>query len=346
LIDLRSDTVTRPTEGMRRAMLDAPVGDDVFGEDPTVNRLEEYVAALLGKEAALYAPSGTMTNQIGVYVNTNRGEEVLLHEGSHIFVYEAGAPAILSGVQLRTLAGEAGVLDPETVRAAVRPKDVHFPRSRLLCLENTHNTSGGKVFPLEDFATVAATATELGLQVHLDGARLFNSQAATGIPAREWCAHADTVSVCSSKGLGAPVGSLLAGDEETIMEARRARKAFGGGMRQAGIIAAASLYAFEHHIDRLAEDHDHASNLASGLREAGYDVQKPETNLVLVAVDDPSEFLRALAREGVLATPGRPGYVRFCTHLDACDVLGTEEGIQRVVAACLGASESISPIRG
>ena len=188
MIDLRSDTVTRPTEGMRRAMLEAPVGDDVFGEDPTVNRLEEYVADLLGKEAALYAPSGTMTNQIGVQVNTNRGEEVLLHEGSHIFVYEAGAPAMLSSVQLRTLSGENGIIDPETVRAAVRPRDVHFPRSRLLCLENTHNTAGGKVFPLEDFAAVAETAKEHGLKVHLDGARLFNAQAATGIPAREWCA--------------------------------------------------------------------------------------------------------------------------------------------------------------
>jgi threonine aldolase len=316
LIDLRSDTVTRPTEAMRRAMLEAPVGDDVFGEDPTVNRLEAYVADLLGKEAALYAPSGTMTNQVGVQVNTNRAEEVLLHEGSHIFVYEAGAPAMLSGVQLRTLPGENGVIDPETVRAAVRPEDVHFPRSRLLCLENTHNTSGGKVFPLEDFAAVAATAKELGLKVHLDGARLFNAQAATGVAAREWCAHADTVSVCSSKGLGAPVGSLLAGNEETIGVARRSRKAFGGGMRQAGIIAAASLYAFENHVDRLAEDHAHARKLARGLREAGYEAREPETNLVLVAVDDPSEFLLTLAREGVLATPGKPGFVRFCTHLD------------------------------
>ena len=163
MIDLRSDTVTRPTEGMRRAMLEAPVGDDVFGEDPTVDRLESYVADLLGKEAALYAPSGTMTNQIGVHVSTNRGEEVLLHEGSHIFVYEAGAPALLSGVQLRMLPGENGVLDPDTVRAAIRPEDVHFPRSRLLCLENTHNTSGGKYFPLEDLATVAATAKDHGL---------------------------------------------------------------------------------------------------------------------------------------------------------------------------------------
>ncbi|HSK84865.1 MAG TPA: GntG family PLP-dependent aldolase [Rubrobacter sp.] len=316
MIDLRSDTVTRPTEAMRRAMLEAPVGDDVFGEDPTVNRLEEYVADLLGKEAALYAPSGTMTNQVGVQVNTNRAEEVLLHEGSHIFVYEAGAPAMLSGVQLRTLPGENGVIDPETVRAAVRPEDVHFPRSSLLCLENTHNTSGGKVYPLQDFAAVAATAKELGLKVHLDGARLFNAQAATGVAASEWCAHADTVSVCSSKGLGAPVGSLLAGNEETIGVARRSRKAFGGGMRQAGIIAAASLYAFENHVDRLAEDHAHARKLAWGLREAGYEAREPETNLVLVAIDDPSEFLLTLAREGVLATPGKPGFVRFCTHLD------------------------------
>jgi threonine aldolase len=319
VIDLRSDTVTRPTEGMRRAMLEAPVGDDVFGEDPTVNGLEEYVAGLLGKEAALYAPSGTMTNQIGVHVSTNRGEEVLLHEGSHIFVYEAGAPAMLSSVQLRTLPGENGVFDPETVRAAVRPEDVHFPRSRLLCLENTHNTAGGKVYPLEDFAAVAETAKDLGLKVHLDGARLFNAQAATGIPAREWCAHADTVSVCSSKGLGAPVGSLLAGDEETISEAHRARKAFGGGMRQAGIIAAASLYAFQNHTERLSEDHARASNLAAGLREAGYDAREPDTNLVLVAVEDPPAFLQALAREGVLATPGKPGFVRLCTHLDVGD---------------------------
>jgi threonine aldolase len=322
---------------MRQAMLEAPVGDDVFGEDPTVNRLEEYVADLLGKEAALYAPSGTMTNQIGVHVNTNRGEEVLLHEGSHIFVYEAGAPAMLSGVQLRTLSGENGVLDPGTVRAAVRPEDVHFPRSRLLCLENTHNTAGGKVYPLDDFVAVAATAKELGLRVHLDGARLFNAQAATGVPASEWCAHADTVSVCSSKGLGAPVGSLLAGDEETIGGGRRTRKAFGGGMRQAGIIAAASLYAFENHVDRLAKDHEHARNLASGLREAGYEAREPETNLVLVAVDDPPEFLQALAREGVLATPGKPGYVRLCTHLDVeeREIEGAIRAAARIAASVI-----------
>ena len=328
MIDLRSDTVTRPTEGMRRGMMEAPLGDDVFGEDPTVNRLEEYVADLLGKEAAIYAPSGTMTNQIGVHVNTNRSEEVLIHEGAHVFVYEAGAPALLSSVQMRTLPGENGVLDPETVRAAIRPENVHFPRTRLLCLENTHNTSGGTVYPLEDFAEAAAVARDNGLKVHLDGARLFNAQAATGIPARQWCEHADTVSVCSSKGLGAPVGSLLAGTEEAIHEARRARKAFGGGMRQAGVIAAASLYAFENHVERLAEDHERARTLASRLREVGYDVATPETNLVLVKVDRPEEFLNALAREGVLATPGKPGYVRLCTHLDVND-----EGIETAVEA-------------
>ncbi len=315
-------------------MLEAPVGDDVFGEDPTVNRLEEYVAELLGKEAALYAPSGTMTNQIGVHVGTSRGDEVLIHEGAHIFVYEVGAPALLSSVQLRTLSGEKGVIDPDTLRAAVRPENVHFPRSRLLCLENTHNTAGGTVYPLEDFAAVAGAARELGLKVHLDGARLFNAQAATGIPAREWCEHADTVSVCSSKGLGAPVGSLLAGDEETIGEARRARKAFGGGMRQAGVIAAAALYAFEHNVQRLTEDHERARKLAAGLREAGYTVEPPETNLVLVEVERPEEFLQALAREGVLGTPGKPGFARLCTHLSVGDeeIEATVEVAARITA--------------
>jgi threonine aldolase len=341
VIDLRSDTVTRPTQAMRRAMFEAALGDDVFGEDPTVNRLEEYVAALLGKEAALYAPSGTMCNQVGVFVNTTRGDEVLLHEGAHVFNYEAGAPALLSGVQLRPLPGEGGIVSPETVRAAVRPENVHFPRPKLLCLENTHNTAGGKVFPLEDFAAVAAEARELGLKVHLDGARLFNAQAATGIPAREWCEHADTVSVCSSKGLGAPVGSLLAGDGETIREARRARKAFGGGMRQAGVIAAGSLYAFEHHTERLAEDHERAEKLADGLREAGYQVDPPETNIVLVEVEKPEAFLQALAREGVLATPGKAGFVRLCTHLDVGD-----EEIEAAIEVAAGIAADALQRRG
>jgi threonine aldolase len=319
LIDLRSDTVTKPTEGMRRAMAGAAVGDDVFGEDPTVNRLEEYVAELLGKEAAIYCPSGTMTNQIGVHVATGRGDEILLHEDAHIFNYEAGAPALLFGAQVRPVPGEGGVVTPETLRAAVRPENIHFARPTLLCLENTHNVAGGRISPLEQFAAVAAEARSLGLKVHLDGARLFNAAVVTGIPAREWCEQAGTVSVCSSKGLGAPVGSLLAGDEETIWEARRVRKVFGGGMRQAGVIAAASLYAFERHVERLSEDHERAKRLAVGLDAAGYRVEPPETNIVLVDVGDAGRFLRALASEGVLATPRSKGAVRLCTHLDVGD---------------------------
>jgi threonine aldolase len=304
---------------MRRAMARAAVGDDVFGEDPTVNRLEEYVAELLGKEAAIYCPSGTMTNQIGVHVATGRGDEVLLHEDAHIFNYEAGAPALLSGVQARPVPGEGAVVEPETLRAAVRPENIHFARPKLLCLENTHNFAGGRIFPFEEFAMVAAEARGLGLKVHLDGARLFNAAVATGMLAGEWCEHAETVSVCSSKGLGAPVGSLLAGDEETIRDARRVRKAFGGGMRQAGMIAAASLYAFEHHVERLAEDHERAKRLAAGLDAAGYRVESPETNIVLVHVEDAGQFLRALASEGVLVTPQSKGVVRLCTHLNVGD---------------------------
>ncbi|MDQ4064370.1 MAG: low-specificity L-threonine aldolase [Actinomycetota bacterium] len=334
MIDLRSDTVTRPTRAMRQAMLDAPVGDDVFGEDPTVNKLEEYVAALLGKEAAIYCPSGTMTNQIGVYVGTGRGDEVLLHEDAHIFRYEAGAPALLSSVQVRPLSGEGGIIAPETLRSAVRPENVHFPRPKLLCLENTHNVAGGKIFPLEKFAAVAAEARGLSIKVHLDGARLFNAAVATGLPAWEWCEHADTVSVCSSKGLGAPVGSLLAGDEETIREARRARKAFGGGMRQAGVIAAASLHAFKHHIERLTEDHERARKLAAGLEKSGYTVEPPETNIVLVEVGEAEAFLRALAEQDVLATPWGKSTVRMCTHLDIGDeeITAVVEAISRVTA--------------
>lgn len=320
VIDLRSDTVTRPTPDMRRAMDEASVGDDVFGEDPTVERLERYVAELLGKEAALYAPSGTMTNQIGVMVNTARADELLLHEASHIFDYEGGAPALLSGVQVRQLPGEGGVVSPRTLRAAVRPENVHFARPALLGLENTHNVAGGRIFPLKDFAAVASEAQSLGLRVHLDGARLFNAAVAAGVSASEWAAHADTVSVCSSKGLGAPVGSMLAGSAETIREARRARKALGGGMRQAGVIAAGSLYAFEHNVERLAEDHARARRLAEGLTEAGYEALSPETNIVLVRSESPpAALLDALEREGVLATLRDAEHIRLCTHLDVSD---------------------------
>lgn len=319
VVDLRSDTVTRPSAGMRRAMAEAEVGDDVFGEDPTVRELEEYVAELLEKPAALYAPSGTMTNQISLNLGCGRGEEAILHEEAHVFNYEAGAPAMLSGVQVRPVAGERGRVSPEALRRAVRPENVHFAPARLLCLENTHNACGGLVYPVVPFAATAAEARDLGLRVHLDGARLFNAAVATGEPASAWCRHADTVSVCSSKGLGAPVGSLIAGSREDIERARHVRKAFGGGMRQAGVIAAASLYAFRNNIERLAEDHERARRLAEGLADAGYAVEPPETNIVLVASESPDALLRDLADRGVLATPGRSGYVRLCTHLDIDD---------------------------
>lgn len=337
IVDLRSDTVTRPSAGMRRAMANAEVGDDVFGEDPTIRELEEYVAGLLGKEAAIYAPSGTMTNQIGLHLATRRGDEVLLHEAAHIFNYEAGAPALLSGVQVRPVPGEGGRITPESLRNSVRPENDHFPPPTLLCLENTHNAAGGKVYPLEDFTDVSREALRLKLKVHLDGARLFNASAAAGVPASAWCDHVGTVSVCSSKGLGAPVGSLLAGDEETIRRARRVRKSFGGGMRQAGIIAAASLYAFKNNVERLAEDHERARNLAEGLTEAGYSVEAPETNIVLVASEEPARMLTKLAASGVLATPGKPGYVRLCTHLDVDD-----EDIATAVAAANSVAESLT----
>lgn len=334
MIDLRSDTVTKPSEEMRRAMAGAVVGDDVYGEDPTVNRLEEHVAELLGKEAAIYAPSGTMTNQIGVHLGTRRGEEILLHEQSHIFNYEAGAPALLSGVQARPLAGDGGRIPPETLRAAVGPENDHFAPPSLLCLENTHNAAGGAVYPLGEFAEAATEARRLGLGVHLDGARLFNAAVAAGVPAREWCVHVDTVSVCSSKGLGAPVGSLLAGDEAAIRRAKRVRKAFGGGMRQAGVVAAGSLFAFENNVERLAEDHDLARSLAEGLLEAGYEVEAPETNLVLVKIEDEDGFLEAIASEGILAGHGKRGYVRFATHLDLSgeDIEKAVEAAARVFA--------------
>src|SRR6516225_1198839 len=255
IIDLRSDTVTRPTPGMRAAMAAAEVGDDVFGDDPSVNRLQERVAALLGKEAALFVPSGTMSNQICVKVHTQPGDELLCEANCHIYNYEAGGPAVLAGVTCRTIEGDYGVLDVSQLEDKIRPVNDHLVRTRLVCLENTHNRGGGRVYPLEKIQAISTWAHANGLMMHLDGARLWNAIVATGIPAAEWGRHFDSVSVCFSKGLGAPVGSALAGSHDFITRARRIRKRFGGGMRQAGVIAAAALYALDHHIDRLAEDH-------------------------------------------------------------------------------------------
>ncbi len=255
MIDLRSDTVTRPTAAMRQAMANAEVGDDVFGDDPTVNRLQERIAEMLGKEAAVYVPSGTMSNQIGVRIHCQPGDEFICEAGCHIYNYEQAGYAQLSGVAARTVEGDFGVLRLEQLTGLIRGENDHLVRTRLVCLENTHNRGSGRIQPYDEVVRICRWAHDSDLATHLDGARLFNAVVATGISARDWSQHFDTVSVCFSKGLGAPVGSALAGPKELIAKARRARKLFGGGMRQAGVIAAAALYALEHHVERLADDH-------------------------------------------------------------------------------------------
>lgn len=323
IIDLRSDTVTRPTPGMRAAMATADVGDDVFGEDPTVRRLEERVAELLGKEAALFVPSGTMSNQICIRVHTQPGDELICDLNSHIYNYEAGGPAVLSGVMCRTIEGERGVFDVCHVEGLIRPENDHLVRTRLVCIENTHNRGGGSVFPLDKIRAIAAWAHRHGLVVHLDGARLWNAAVATGISLRDWAEPCDSVSVCFSKGLGAPVGSALAGTKDFVKRARRIRKLFGGGMRQAGVLAAAALYAVEHHFHRLAEDHEHAQILAQAIRSIPLLRLFPpriETNILYADLDprlgSATDFARALAEQGVLVLPVSPQRIRLVTHLD------------------------------
>jgi threonine aldolase len=323
LIDLRSDTVTRPTPAMRAAMHAALVGDDVFRDDPTVNRLEERVAELLGKEAALFVPSGTMSNQIAVKAHTQPGDELICDVNCHIYNYEAGGPAILSGVTCRTLDGDYGILDVTQLEEKIRPDDEHQVRTRLVCLENTHNRGGGRVYPFEKIQAIHGWTRKHGLMLHLDGARLWNAVVATGIPAKKWSALFDTVSVCFSKGLGAPVGSALAGPRELITRARRIRKLFGGGMRQAGILAAAALYALDHHIERLADDHRNAQVIARAVADTpGLRLVPPEveTNLVWFRVDREAgtakDVAAALKERGVLVHISGPQTLRACTHLD------------------------------
>ena len=323
LIDLRSDTVTRPTVGMRAAMNAAELGDDVFREDPTVNRLEERVAEMLGKEAALYVPSGTMSNQIAIKVHTQPGDELLCEANNHIYLYEAGGPAVLSGVTCHTIDGDHGILDVTQLDGKVRPINDHSVRTKLVCLENTHNRGGGRVYPLEKVQAIGEWARQNGLLMHLDGARLWNAIVATGVGATTWAAEFDTVSVCFSKGLGAPVGSALVGPRDFIAKARRIRKLFGGGMRQCGVIAAAALYGLDHHIDRLAEDHRNAQVVAEAIADTpGLRLDPPEvdTNLIWFTVE-PSrgtarEVAEALRQRGVLVHLAGPQTLRACTHLD------------------------------
>lgn len=322
-IDLRSDTVTKPTPGMRAAIQAAEVGDDVFNEDPTVNRLQEQVASLLGKEAALFVPSGTMSNQICVRGHCSPGDELLCDVTCHIYNYEAGGPAALSGVMCRTLEGDYGILDLAQLEDKIRPVNDHLVRTRLVCLENTHNRGGGRVFPLEKIKAISQWARANGLVMHLDGARLWNAIVATGTPGAEWGKHFDTVSVCFSKGLGAPIGSALAGTREFITKAKRIRKLFGGGMRQVGIAAAAALYAVENHVERLADDHRNAKVIAQAITDTpGLRLDPPEveTNLIWFEVDrdlgTAKDVAATLKQRGVLVhTPG-PRTIRACTHLD------------------------------
>jgi threonine aldolase len=321
-VDLRSDTVTRPSPGMRRAMAEAEVGDDVYREDPTVNRLQDLVAGMLGKEAALFVPSGTMSNQLCLRTLTRRGDEVIVHEDAHVLHYEGGSAAALSGLQLRPLTGEHGVLEPAAVGRAIQPRGEHFARTGAVEMENTHNRCGGTIWPLAAMEAVARLARERKIGVHLDGARIWNAHRATGIPLREYAATADSVSVCFSKGLGAPIGSALAGSVDFVEEARDNRKRYGGAMRQAGILAAAALYALEHNLERLGEDHEKAQVLADLLGEvSGLEIVHPvQTNIVIVDVAPlgltAEQAVTALRERGVWCGAAAASRVRFVTHLD------------------------------
>ena len=300
----------------------AEVGDDVFGEDPTVNRLEQVVADRLGKEAALFVPSGTMSNQIAVKTHTRPGDELLCDVNCHIYVYEAGGPAVLAGVTCRTIDGDHGILDLSHLEDKIRPDDQHCVRTRLVCLENTHNRGGGRIYPIEKIEAISQWAHGHGLAMHLDGARLWNAVVATGIAARDWASHFDTVSVCFSKGLGAPVGSALAGPREFILRARRVRKLFGGGMRQAGFLAAAALYALDHHVERLAEDHRNAQIMAQAIADTPglrLNPAEVETNLIWVDVEPELGTIKDVAarlkQQGVLVHASGTRF-RACAHLD------------------------------
>jgi len=319
--DFRSDTVTVPTPEMRRAMAEAEVADDVYGEDPTANRLQERAAEMLGKEAALFVPTGSMGNQIAVHLFAGRGDEVLLEADGHTHNFELGAMAAFSGAMAHPIRGERGVLRAEQVEAAIRPDIYYLSRTRLLILENTHNMAGGAVWPPELFDETCRCARSRGLRVHLDGARIFHAAVATGRPAAELAREADTVMFCLSKGLSAPVGSMLCGPKELIREARRVRKMFGGGMRQVGVLCAAGLVALETMVGRLAEDHENARRLAEGLaRIPGVRVLPTETNIVVFdlpegGADAPS-VCASLARDGVLALHLGARRIRMVTHKD------------------------------
>lgn len=323
VIDLRSDTVTKPSDAMRKYMYQAEVGDDVFGEDRTVNKLQERVAEIVGKERGLFVVSGTLGNEIALKVQTQPGDGVILDTRSHIVLYECGAPAVVSGVQLYPVNGNKGIMTADQVQAAVTPLDVHVPRTKLICLENTHNKGGGVVYPLQEIQRIRQVADRHGLRMHLDGARLWNAVIASGVPAADYARYFDSVMVCLSKGLGAPIGSVLTGSKAFIEEALRVRKLLGGGWRQAGILAAAGIYALEHNVVRLQEDHDNAKLLWLSLKNGvGSDSvgEEPETNILIIDVGklglSASAVSARLAELGVLMIPFSPIHLRIVTHLD------------------------------
>lgn len=329
-IDLRSDTVTKPTEAMIRAMAEAEVGDDVYREDPAVNRLENIAAERLGKEAALFVTSGTQGNQVAVLTHCVNGDEVILEADSHLFYYEGGAMSALAGVQTRTIPGVRGTMRAEDVEKAIRGKNIHFPRTKLICLENTHNRAGGAVSTVEQMKSIYDVAQKYQIPVHLDGARLFNAAVALGVDVTELCSYTDTVQICLSKGLSAPVGSIIAGDRDFIEEARWWRKKLGGGLRQVGYIASPGILALTQMTERLAEDHERARQLAEGLRKLSLQVEPVETNIVLVNTESIREsavdFLKRLEGKGVLAVDFDEYVIRFTTHRHI-----TEENVTRVL---------------
>ncbi|NEP61849.1 MAG: aminotransferase class I/II-fold pyridoxal phosphate-dependent enzyme [Symploca sp. SIO2G7] len=329
-IDLRSDTVTQPTRGMRNAIATAEVGDDVLGDDPTVQQLERFVASLLGKEAAIYMPSGTMTNQVALRTHTEPGDEIILESQAHTYYYEGGGPAALSGATCRLISGKYGIFTATDLKQVLRPADVHFPRAKLVCLENTHNRGGGRVYPLSEIKAIAQVCDYQGLRLHLDGARLWNACVATGISEADYAQPFDSVSVCFSKGLGAPIGSALAGSKEFIDRAQRFRKMFGGGMRQVGMMAAGALYGLKHHRARLEDDHINAKALASGLASISginVDPDAVQTNMVVFqTISIPAHVLvERLRLKGVYVLAVGLNSIRAVTNL-----MVTTQQIQQV----------------
>ena len=321
MIDLRSDTITKPTPGMLEAMQNAEVGDDVFGDDPTVNTLQDKVSKLFGVEAALFCPSGTMTNQIAMRVNTQPQDEVVCHKHSHVYLYEGGGMMSNSMVSPKLLEGDRGRVDADAILAAINPDDIHFPRTRLVVLENTMNKGGGSTYNPKEIQNIKAVCTTHKLALHLDGARLFNAIVKNNEDPEFYGLHFDTLSICFSKGLGAPVGSVLLGSQEKINHARRVRKVFGGGMRQAGYLAAACIYALDHHVERLGQDHLHAQHLGQMLTDH-VNIKRlypVDTNIVIAELNEgilESDFLKHLENVGILAVGFGKGLVRFVTHLD------------------------------